>query len=164
MKIFTSKHATHHGHIASAIALTLAVAAGAAPAAWADPQPLAQAEAAAVNHPTRIPASTGPCSEACSAGGYGSMNQPALTQAGTGAALPHDPRPRSEVVSGGGYGPVSVPSTVVRVVAPSGGFDWGDAGIGAGGAFALTMIGLGGVLAATNRHRRHPHQRAHANS
>jgi hypothetical protein len=60
----------------------------------------------------------------------------------------------SEVCSAGGYGNPGAPSKVVRVVAPSSGFHWGDAGIGAGGAFALTMLALGGVLAATNTRRR----------
>jgi hypothetical protein len=59
-----------------------------------------------------------------------------------------------DVCSGHGYGPVSAPATVVRVVAPDGGFDWGDAGIGAGSMLALTLSGLGGVLAATNRRSR----------
>lgn len=51
---------------------------------------------------------------------------------------------------------VSTPSTptVVRVTAPSG-FDWGDAGIGAAGGLALTMIGVGGALAASQRRDRH---------
>lgn len=46
--------------------------------------------------------------------------------------------------------------TVVRVADPapvSTGFDWGDAGIGAGGLLALALIALGGILAVT--HRRH---------
>jgi hypothetical protein len=38
--------------------------------------------------------------------------------------------------------------------APTGGFDWGDAGIGAGAAFALTAIGLGGALAVGSRRDR----------
>jgi hypothetical protein len=33
------------------------------------------------------------------------------------------------------------------------GFDWGDAVIGAGAAFALTMIGLGGTLVIGSRRR-----------
>ena len=53
---------------------------------------------------------------------------------------------------------VNTPSTPgqVRVtpVASNPGFDWGDAGIGAGAAFALTMIGLGGVLVLNNRRHR----------
>ncbi|MFL5862782.1 MAG: hypothetical protein ACJ780_18715 [Solirubrobacteraceae bacterium] len=44
---------------------------------------------------------------------------------------------------------------VVRVETAPGGFDWGDAGIGAGGGLALAMLGLGGALA---RSQRHPHR------
>jgi hypothetical protein len=36
----------------------------------------------------------------------------------------------------------------------AGGFDWGDAGIGAGAAFALTAIGVGGMLALGSRRNR----------
>jgi len=147
---------THH-RITTTIALTLALTATAAPVASADPAPLAHAEAAIANASPHPQPSNGPCSEVCSGRGYGSVNVSTRTPASTG--------PRSEVVSGGGYGPVSVPATVVRVAAPGSGFDWGDAGIGAGGAFALTMIGLGGVLTATNRRGHHTHhQRANANS
>jgi hypothetical protein len=59
---------------------------------------------------------------------------------------------------------------IVRVSAP-GGFDWGDAGIGAAGALGLSMLAIGGGLVlAARRHRtpdtsdpRHgaiPHQEA----
>ncbi len=49
----------------------------------------------------------------------------------------------------------STPASQVEVVrAPSSGFDWGDAGIGAGAVFALTMIGIGGALVVSNRHHR----------
>ena len=51
--------------------------------------------------------------------------------------------------------PASVPQAVVRISSPTGGFDWGDAGIGAAGGFALSMIGIGGALAISqNRARR----------
>jgi hypothetical protein len=40
------------------------------------------------------------------------------------------------------------------VVVPSGGFDWGDAGIGAAGMLALFSIGAGSTLLLTNRRRR----------
>jgi hypothetical protein len=39
------------------------------------------------------------------------------------------------------------PIRVMQAPADSG-FDWGDAGIGAGGAIALTLLSLGGVTAA----------------
>jgi hypothetical protein len=43
---------------------------------------------------------------------------------------------------------------VVEVQAPSGGFDWGDAGIGAAGMLALFSIGAGSALMLTGRRRR----------
>jgi len=46
------------------------------------------------------------------------------------------------------------PHTVVRVVASHDGFDWGDAGIGAGAMLLLLGIGLAGTLVATNARRR----------
>jgi hypothetical protein len=45
----------------------------------------------------------------------------------------------------------------VRVVTPSAGFHWGDAGIGAGGMLALIVIGLGGALALTHRRNQRIH-------
>ena len=54
--------------------------------------------------------------------------------------------------------PASSPPTIVRVTTHSNGFDWGDAGIGAAGGLALSVIGLGGALAASgyrNRPGRH---------
>jgi hypothetical protein len=57
-----------------------------------------------------------------------------------------------------GRGTFSAPRvTVVKVAeapqATGGGFDWGDAGIGAGGAVALVLIGVGGSLMVTHRRR-----------
>ena len=51
-------------------------------------------------------------------------------------------------------GQITVPATqptIVRVSESNDGFDWGDAGIGAGGAFALSIIGLGGALVVSQR-------------
>jgi hypothetical protein len=44
--------------------------------------------------------------------------------------------------------------TIVRVTAPSRGFDWGDAGIGAAGGFALSMIAIGGALVVSGQRTR----------
>jgi hypothetical protein len=163
----------HHHRLAPAVALTLALAAAAPASARLELNPPASSAAPST------PASTNLCSEVCGASGYTAATQPPGASAGRGAALPHDPRPRaqalagaatgsgssttassgfsgprSEVVSAGGYSNPSAPQTVVRVSAPSGGFDWGDAAIGAGGAVALTMLLIGGVLRTTNiRHR-----------
>jgi hypothetical protein len=43
---------------------------------------------------------------------------------------------------------------VVEVQAPSGGFDWADAGIGAAGMLALFCIGAGSALLIAGRKRR----------
>jgi hypothetical protein len=43
---------------------------------------------------------------------------------------------------------------VVEVSRPSGGFDWGDAAIGAAGALALSSIAAGSALMVTGRRRR----------
>jgi hypothetical protein len=51
----------------------------------------------------------------------------------------------------------SQPTPIVRVIAPQSGFDWGDAGIGAAGGVALTMLGIGTALAISSQRRpRHP--------
>jgi hypothetical protein len=42
---------------------------------------------------------------------------------------------------------------VVSISSPQGGFDWGDAGIGAGGAIAIVLLGLGAALMVTHRRR-----------
>lgn len=51
--------------------------------------------------------------------------------------------------------PNDPPQAVVRISSPGGGFDWGDAGIGAAGGFALSMIGIGGALVVSQRRTRH---------
>jgi hypothetical protein len=60
---------------------------------------------------------------------------------------------------GEGRGTFSAPDvTVVKVVDPqptNTGFDWGDAGIGAGGLLGLALIALGGT-AAIAHHRQRP--------
>ena len=39
----------------------------------------------------------------------------------------------------------------VRVIAPDGGFDWGDAGIGAAGGLVLSIVAIGGGLVLVQR-------------
>jgi hypothetical protein len=50
--------------------------------------------------------------------------------------------------------PVQIPSPVVEVRNPSSGFDWGDAGIGAAGMFALFAIGTGLTMGVAQARRR----------
>jgi hypothetical protein len=52
--------------------------------------------------------------------------------------------------------PVQLPTPVIEVKGnPSSGFDWGDAGIGAAGMFALFGFAGGLALLLTGRKRRH---------
>jgi hypothetical protein len=64
--------------------------------------------------------------------------------------------------AGEGRGTFNAPEvTVVKVTDPSpasGGLDWGDAGIGAGGLLGLILLGLGGALAVVH-HRQRGHVR-----
>jgi hypothetical protein len=50
--------------------------------------------------------------------------------------------------------PLQIPVVEARDV-PSGGFDWGDAGIGAAGMLAIFSIAAGSALMLTGRKRRH---------
>ena len=50
------------------------------------------------------------------------------------------------------------PQAVVRISSPDGGFDWGDAGIGAAGGVAIAMLGLGGALVVSQRRPRRTRQ------
>lgn len=168
----------HHHRLASALTLALALAAAAPAYARLELNPQAATVPAA-----STPVSTNLCSEVCGSAGYNSATGAALAHdprprsvalAGdpsAGAALPHDPRARvvalaggaaaggnvpirSEVVSSGGYANPAAPATVVRVVHHDNGFDWGDAGVGAGGAIALMLLLGAGALGAVSLRRR----------
>jgi hypothetical protein len=129
-------------HTTAAVAIMLALTAGLAPIALADPAPLAPAEAAIAASHSSAPVRPNP-------------DQQTVTRASTA--------PCSEVCSGGGYG--GAPATVVRVVAPDGSFNWGDAGIGAGASLMLLGIGLASMRAVTKSRERHTReQRAIATS
>jgi hypothetical protein len=56
--------------------------------------------------------------------------------------------------------PVQQPVVEIREV-PSNGFDWGDAGIGAAGIFAMFSIAAGLTLLLGSRRRRHGLKTAH---
>jgi len=72
-------------------------------------------------------------------------------QVSTPPALPHGVQYSSMGVGNPSTPPSDAPAAPV---ASNPGFDWGDAGIGAGAAFTLTMIGLGGLLVLSNRRHR----------
>jgi hypothetical protein len=57
--------------------------------------------------------------------------------------------------------PVQVPTPTIEVRGPSGGFNWGDAGIGAAGMLALFSIAGGSALLLGGRRRRAGFRAAH---
>jgi hypothetical protein len=64
-------------------------------------------------------------------------------------------KPVDQGPNGASY--TSPTTTVVRVIAPTNGFDWADAGIGAAGGLALSMLGIGAALVLpTHRRTRRP--------
>ena len=149
----------------AAVVISLALTASLAATASADPAPLARAEAAiTATHasppvrpnpdeqtPTAATTYSGPCSEVCSggAGSYGSATQPSSAHGHPIAALLHSgPGIRADSAA-------FTPPRVVRVATHSSGFDWGDAGIGAGASLVLLAIGLAGARAATKSRKRH---------
>jgi hypothetical protein len=113
----------HDHYLKTALALTLVLAAIAAPAASAD-----GAQAGWVVRPN--------------------PDQQAAQLARAAAARPAQTgpvvRPNADQQT-----PVSAPVTIVRVSTPTSGFHWGDAGIGAAAGFALSMLALGLVLVAS---------------
>jgi hypothetical protein len=116
----------HDHYLRTALAITLALGAIAAPAASAD-----GAHAGWVVRPN--------------------PDQQAPQLARAAAAAP--PAQTSSVVrpNADQQTPVSAPTTIVRVSTPTSGFHWGDAGIGAAAGFALSMLALGLVLVASQR-------------
>jgi hypothetical protein len=83
----------------------------------------------------------------------------ALATAAPASATPWDPNSRDPVIpirpapepamvapAHVGRGPVVLRLTTERI-----GFDWGDAGIGAAGATAVALLGVGGALVNSER-------------
>jgi hypothetical protein len=159
-------------HTTAVVAITLALTAGLAFSASAVAAPPAPADAVvAATHGTALVqpnpdnraaeagGASGPCSENCSGGArsYGLTSPLASTASRPGARLPHDPPPLRIAVPTA-YGAGSRAPAVVRVVLRSGGFHWGDAGIGAAVAVVLLAVGLAGIRTATHARRRHTGQ------
>jgi hypothetical protein len=131
----------------SAVLAVLAAGAVAAPAANADSAPASEVVSGQGYGVSSAPVPhSGLASEVVSGHGYGLLGVPAASSS-----------PVSEVVSGHGYGFPDAPSNVVPTASTSsgGGFDWGDAGIGAAAA-AVSLLGLaGGAILVVRRGRRH---------
>jgi hypothetical protein len=131
-------------HIAKGTAIALTLGAVAAPAASAGP--IADNAAAQLRHTQVVSTVTG-------SHPFG-PNRPVPVAAKPLPSLTFSRQdkqlvPRSEPLT-----PVSTSTPVVRVSNPTGGFDWADAAIGAGGGVALSILGIGGALALQRRSRK----------
>jgi hypothetical protein len=118
-------------------ALAVAVALAVVPAAWADPPPLAQAEAGSAV-----------------SGGAGAAVRPNPEQTiGLTRATPPRPSVTTSVVQPNPdeQPPPTAPATIVRVTNPGGGFDWGDAAIGAAIGFTVSLLSIGSITALSRR-------------
>ena len=132
-----------HYRFVPAIALAV-VFATAAPA-------LAQPNVSSSPSASSTPATS--CSGACSTG-YIRAEKTVSTAGANGPLVASSTASRgSDVLSGHGYVNPTAPATIVRTVAPSDGFDWGDAGIGAGAALVLLLVIGAGVFGVTNSRR-----------
>jgi hypothetical protein len=128
----------HHRHISTAVALVVALAAAPSAASARPFQPISrpatsQTQAASAVNPHARDAAN-PAARAIQAQAARVAHQLAARDALAGRATPSPP-----------------PPLTVTVFQPDG-FDWGDAGIGAGATLGLTLILLGSTLYLTHRH------------
>ena len=161
-----------HQLIRGTIALAAALTASLAPAAWADPAPLANAETTiAANNQSSTAVRPNPDEQTEQAPG---ALPPILrrAQASELAALHHSQAREADALSysvptarystaelnGSAKAVHPVAVSAPKVGTPSDGFDWGDAGIGAGGMLAVTLLGFGGAVTLTHRRRIHDQQ------
>ena len=86
----------------------------------------------------------------------------AIAPAATQARLPIDPvppssatapDPRAAAPTSSLAGTSAPQRQVITVSSPSGGFDWGDAAIGAAGGLGLALAAVGGTMAVAGRRR-----------
>jgi hypothetical protein len=119
-------------------ALAVAVALAVVAAAWADPAPLARAEAGS--------AANGAASAAV-------RSNPDEQTIGLTRATPSRPSVTTSVVRPNPHEQPAptAPATIVRVTDPGGGFDWGAAGIGAAIGFALSLLSIGSITTLSRR-------------
>lgn len=108
------------------------------------------------------PVSSTPCSEVCSAGGYGTSSVPNATQTQRSQVL----RYQQAITKSLGPTPGGLDGRAIRAnsasvlsVHPTAassqqGFQWGDAGIGAAGMFLLVSAGAATAVVGHRRHHR----------
>ena len=147
-------HSNHHIKTTAAVALALSSIAATVPAAAANTQ--GTSPVVRPNPDQQVLTSQLTPAQPCPAASPTVRSNPDQQTTTT------SPGPHSEVIDNGGYGPANQSPTFVRVIAPSRGFDWGDAGIGAAGALGLAFLVVGGALAISQRRARRTRRSAAA--
>ena len=128
----------HHRHISTAVALVVALAAAPSAASARPFQPIAPPPSSQ----TQTPSAVNPHSREAA--------NPAVRAIQAQAArVAHQLATRDALA---GRATLSPPPPLTVTVFQPNGFDWGDAGIGAGATLALTLILLGSTLYLTHRH------------
>jgi hypothetical protein len=129
----------HHRHISTAVALVVALAAAPSAASARPFQPIAPPPSSQ----TQTPSAVNPHSREAA--------DPAVRAIQAQAArVAHQLAARDALAGRATLSPPPPPS-IVTVFQPNG-FDWRDAGIGAGATLALILILLGSTLYLTHRH------------
>ncbi|MGN6171149.1 MAG: hypothetical protein ACTHQQ_23720 [Solirubrobacteraceae bacterium] len=155
-------------HITKRTALALALGAIAAPVASANTVAYSQQDKQLITAPAAQPSSNG----SSSIGGQGAppiLPAPTPAQSAAIQRAEQQAAHRPTVLTGARYSNADINaypsgSPAARASVPDSGFDWGDAGIGAAGGFAIAMLGVGGGLALSQRRSRRPGTSALATS
>ncbi len=128
----------HHRHISTAVALVVALAAAPSAASARPFQP--------ISRPATSQTQTSP---AVNPHARDAANPAARAIQAQAARVAHQLAARDALA---GRATLSPPPPLTVTVFQPNGFDWGDAGIGAGATLGLTLILLGSTLYLTHRH------------
>ena len=81
--------------------------------------------------------------------------QPTYARESATQAVQPNPDQQAPITANTRQGSIAgAPAVIVRISSAKGGFDWGDAGIGAAGALGLSLVALAGGLAVSQRRAR----------
>jgi hypothetical protein len=133
--------------IGTAAVLILSLAAAGAPAALS--QPLSGYTANLANGQSSTAARPNPDEQTVTGAGANRTSAPVFSRQDKSIVSATAP---SNAAGSAVTAPAAPP--VVHIQAPAGGFDWGDAGIGAAGGLALALIGLGGAFVVSQHRNR----------
>jgi hypothetical protein len=138
-------------------AAALALCCALAPAAAADPFTDAERKVVEQYQDQQAPGAPGPYTDAQRklVEQYQDRQAPGATGPYTDAQRKLVESPEVQAIVDRASSEIRATPAVIQVEAPSGGFDWGDAGIGAAGTLALFSIAAGSALLIGGRRRRH---------